>query len=187
VIAGPVSMRDRATRGHSPSRRVQSTAPDRRAARKFKPLVLGQNQSIADMDRRARSSVAANERQRRPTPSPAGFDPGIFASVVPALHSLDQPWAVSIVMRCLAMGGDDIRYAGRQRTSPPGPQAPPRSQSLRRGCPGLQRLSRGGIPIGALRTMAAQAASSRSLSQPPSAFGGYAVSYIRRSVGSLMN
>ena len=37
------------TRVHSLSRSVQSTAPDRRAARKFKPLVLGQNQTNADL------------------------------------------------------------------------------------------------------------------------------------------
>jgi hypothetical protein len=41
-------MPDRAIRVHSPSRSVQSTTPDRRAGRKFKPLVLGQNQSNAD-------------------------------------------------------------------------------------------------------------------------------------------
>jgi hypothetical protein len=41
-------MSDRATRVHSPSRSVQSTAPEPSCDRNFKPLVLGQNQSDAD-------------------------------------------------------------------------------------------------------------------------------------------
>jgi hypothetical protein len=44
-------MSDRATRVHSPSRSVQSTAPEPSCDRNFKPLVLGQNQSDADTDK----------------------------------------------------------------------------------------------------------------------------------------